>query len=83
MPLYDFACPACGARFEAQVPHGTLPPCQACGVEPTERVFSAFAGPFTVRPRGAEARRVDAARKTREDQRAERREQRRAQREHP
>jgi putative FmdB family regulatory protein len=83
MPLYDFACPACGERFEAMVPPGSTPPCPACGAEPAERVFSAFAGPFTLRPRGGEARRADAARKTREDQRTERREQRRQQREKP
>lgn len=77
MPLYDFKCPACGACFEAQVPHGQLPACPSCGAEDAERVFSAFAGPFTSGLRGAAARRSNATRHAREEQRRERREQRR------
>jgi putative FmdB family regulatory protein len=77
MPLYDFKCPACGTSFEAQVPHGQLPACPSCGTAGAERVFSAFAGPFTVGLRGAAARQSNAVRRAREEQRAERREQRR------
>jgi putative FmdB family regulatory protein len=77
MPLYEFKCAACGTSFEAQVPHGQQPACPCCGAAGAERVFSAFAGPFTVAPRGTAARRSDAARRAREERRAQRREQRR------
>jgi putative FmdB family regulatory protein len=73
MPLYDFACPSCGEHFEARVSVGELPTCPACGAGHTERVFSAFAGPFTLRPRGVAARRMEADRRARSEQRAERR----------
>jgi putative FmdB family regulatory protein len=77
MPLYDFRCRACGARFEANVPYGQSPPCPECGACEGERLVSPFAGPFTVGLRGAAARRSNALRHTREEQRRERREQRR------
>jgi len=77
MPLYDFKCVACGTSFEAQVPQGQLPACPGCGAGDAERVFSAFAGPFTVGLRGAAARQSNAARHAREEQRQERRAQRR------
>jgi putative FmdB family regulatory protein len=72
MPLYDFRCPSCDHRFEAQLPYGESPPCPACGHAEAERILSAFAGPFTVGLRGSAARRSDAKRSTREQQRAER-----------
>ena len=78
MPLYDFRCRACEARFEARMPHGELPACPACGRREAERVLTAFAGPFTVGMRGAAAKRSNALRRTREEQRRERREQRKA-----
>jgi putative FmdB family regulatory protein len=72
MPLYDFHCRACGERFEARVPYGEEPACPACGGPDTERVPAPFAGPFTVAPRGEAARRSNAARRVREEQRKER-----------
>ena len=72
MPLYDFRCPACEQHFEQQVPYGELPPCPACGHAETERMLSAFAGPFTVGMRGYAARQSNAKRAAREEQRAER-----------
>jgi putative FmdB family regulatory protein len=72
MPLYDFACRACGERFEARVSVDELPACPACGAGECERLPSAFAGPFTVGVRGRAARRSDAARRVREEQRRER-----------
>lgn len=81
MPLYDFRCHACQARFEARSSPDALPPCPACGAEATERLLSPFAGPFTLAPRGAAARRSNALRRVREEQRAERRDERRRQRE--
>jgi putative FmdB family regulatory protein len=81
MPLYDFRCHACGARFEARSSPEALPPCSECGSQQTERLLSPFAGPFTVAPRGIAARRSNASRRAREEQRAERKEERRRQRE--
>jgi putative FmdB family regulatory protein len=75
--LYDFRCPACGESFEARVSYGELPACPACGAPGSERVLSAFAGPFTVGLRGYAARRSNAARADREERRRERRAARR------
>ena len=72
MPLYDFRCAGCGERFEARVAHGEQPPCPACGQRDGERMLSGFAGPFTVGMRGYAARRSDAKRAAREEQRRER-----------
>jgi putative FmdB family regulatory protein len=81
MPLYDFRCDACGARFEARSSPDALAPCPECDSDATERLLSPFAGPFTVAPRGPAARRSDATRRVREEQRAERKEERRRHRE--
>jgi putative FmdB family regulatory protein len=43
VPLYEFDCCACGARFEEVVPAGCLAPCPACGGERVNRVFSQIA----------------------------------------
>jgi len=80
MPLYDFRCRACGQEFESRTPVGETAPCPACGSPETERVPSPFAGPFTVGMRGYVARRSNANRAAREEQRREAREQRRQQR---
>jgi putative FmdB family regulatory protein len=79
MPLYEFNCRTCGTRFEAHVQYELLPPCPVCGGPDVERLLSPFAGPFTVGLRGAAARRSNAVRLAREEQRRERREQRRQQ----
>jgi putative FmdB family regulatory protein len=78
MPNYDFECEACGERFEAMAPAGGTAPCPACGSTKVRRLFSPFAGPFTVGLRGRAAKRSNAKRATREEQRRERREARRA-----
>lgn len=80
MPLYDFHCHQCQERFEARAAPDELPGCPACGSAKTERLLSPFAGPFTVAPRGLAARRSNATRAAREEQRLERREERRRQR---
>jgi putative FmdB family regulatory protein len=77
MPLYDFACRRCNQRFEARVNEADRPSCPACGAAGAQRVLSAFAGPFTTRPYGLAAKRSEASRRAREEQRREQGEQRR------
>jgi putative FmdB family regulatory protein len=72
MPVYDFKCDRCGERFEAATRPGERPACPVCGAPDVERVYSAFAGPFKVGPRGLAARRSNATRAAREEQRLER-----------
>ena len=43
MPLYEFDCCVCGARFEQIVPAGCTSPCPACGGEQVNRAFSPIA----------------------------------------
>jgi putative FmdB family regulatory protein len=74
MPLYDYRCRSCGAGFDAQRAAGEPPPpCPRCGAPDADRVFTPFAGPFTIRPRGWRARKLEGERRAREQQRAERR----------
>ncbi|HWF55890.1 MAG TPA: zinc ribbon domain-containing protein [Solirubrobacteraceae bacterium] len=82
MPLYDFHCLACDCRFEAQVPYGELPSCPECGAARTEKLLAPFAGPFTVGVRGYAAKKSDATRAAREEQRAERKAERIERRKH-
>ncbi len=78
MPLYDFECEGCGAAFEAVAQAGGDAPCPHCGVMDVRRIYTAFSGPFTVGLRGTAAKRSNAQRAVREEQRRERREARRA-----
>jgi putative FmdB family regulatory protein len=71
MPLYDFRCRACGDQFEALVASTAQPPCPVCGAPDPERLLGSFAGPFTVGMRGAAAKRSNATRRAREEQRQE------------
>src|SRR5205085_6241493 len=71
VPLYDYRCRACGEGFEALAPVGASADCPRCGAPGAARVFTPFAGPFTVGLRGAAARRSNANRKAREEQRQE------------
>ncbi len=78
MPLYDFACPQCGNRFEARAGFDEPgPPCPVCGAADPERLISGFATSRSPALKGLEARRSDDSRRVREEQRAQRREQRR------
>ncbi|MGH2764256.1 MAG: FmdB family zinc ribbon protein [Thermoleophilaceae bacterium] len=45
MPLYEFDCAACGARFEEIVPAGCTVLCPGCGGERVSRTFSPIAPP--------------------------------------
>ena len=50
MPLFDFACKACGHEFEALVRPPAAPACPACGSGDLERLLSGFS--FSVRSDG-------------------------------
>jgi putative FmdB family regulatory protein len=69
VPLYDFACEACGAEFEAQAPAGETTACTACGSRDTRRLFRPIAPPAKIGLRGAAARRSNAQRAAREERR--------------
>jgi putative FmdB family regulatory protein len=72
VPLYEFDCVACGARFEEMVPAGAVAACPACGGERVRRAFSPIAPPrMPVGLTGRAARDSDARRKEREAQRKE------------
>jgi putative FmdB family regulatory protein len=71
VPLYDFRCQQCDELFEALVSSTERPVCPVCGAVDVQRVYS-FAGPFKVGPRGLAARRSNATRRAREEQRRER-----------
>jgi putative FmdB family regulatory protein len=63
MPLYDFACGACGAESELLVRGGATPVCPACGSETLERLPSLPAVRSSTTRDGAmrDARKRDAA----------------------
>ena len=82
MPLYDFACEACGAEFEANAPAGGTAPCPACGAATTRRLWRPIAPPPKFGLRGSAARESDARRADREVRKKEAfREERRRKRE--
>ncbi|MBA3261196.1 MAG: zinc ribbon domain-containing protein [Thermoleophilaceae bacterium] len=73
MPLYEFDCDACGARFEELVPPGATAPCPACGGERVRRVFSRIAEPgLPAGLQGKAAKESNARRGEREAQRKDR-----------
>lgn len=73
MPLYEFDCCICGARFEQVVPAGCAAPCPACGGERVNRVFSQIAARgVAVGMSGPAARDSDARRAQREAEKKER-----------
>jgi putative FmdB family regulatory protein len=68
MPIYEFRCPACEARFEALVAAGTVTEeCRECGAEGATRVMSAPAAtPRLVKSGAANRRQEDKNRRLRE-----------------
>jgi putative FmdB family regulatory protein len=61
MPLYEFECDECGARFEGLVAAGTSAvACHRCGSERTSRRYSAQAASFQLVKSSGEARRQEA-----------------------
>jgi putative FmdB family regulatory protein len=73
VPLYEFNCRTCGARFEEIVPAGCTAPCPACGGEQVQRAYSRIAPPrVPVGLTGKAAAESNARRAEREAQRKER-----------
>jgi putative FmdB family regulatory protein len=73
VPLYEFDCCACGARFEEVVPAGCTAPCPACGGERVNRAVSRIAaGGVAVGLSGAAAADSTARRAEREAAKKER-----------
>ena len=69
MPLYDFACDACGERFEERTEPGEAPPCPACGEGSARRLFTPIPPPPKLGLRGRAARESDGRRAEREAKR--------------
>lgn len=60
MPIYEFRCEACGARFEALVEAGTdAVECRQCGAAGARRAYSQLAAPFRLVKTRGEARRQE------------------------
>lgn len=71
MPIYEFECEACGARFEELIAAGVAVACRECGSERTRRLFSTVAPPGR-QPRGAGVRSDESRRREREAARQDR-----------
>lgn len=71
MPIYEFECEACGARFEELVRPGVEPACKECGSERARRIYSTVAPPGR-QPRGAKVRADESRRREREAARQDR-----------
>jgi putative FmdB family regulatory protein len=71
MPIYEFECEACGARFEELVRAGAEATCKECGSERTRRRYSTVAPPGR-QPRGAKVRSDESRRGEREAARQDR-----------
>jgi putative FmdB family regulatory protein len=82
VPLYEFRCPRCSARFEALTAPAETPPCPSCGAAGPDRLFSPISRPLKLGLRGRAARRSDALRRVREERRREERARRQDERAH-
>lgn len=72
MPIYEFECEECGARFEELVAaDAAAPVCEACGSARTSRLLSNVSPPSR-QPRGAAVRSDESRRREREAARGER-----------
>ncbi|HEU4598683.1 MAG TPA: zinc ribbon domain-containing protein [Solirubrobacterales bacterium] len=71
MPIYEFECEECGARFEELVAAGSAAACRACGSERARRLYSEVSPPGR-QPRGAAVRSDESRRRERESARQER-----------
>jgi putative FmdB family regulatory protein len=60
VPIYEFECSECGARFEVLVAAGTVDVgCPDCGAQGTRRLYSAPGAPFNLVKTPAETRRQE------------------------
>lgn len=71
MPIYEFECERCGARFEELVRAGVEIACKECGSARTRRRYSTVAPPGR-QPRGAGVRSDESRRREREAARQDR-----------
>jgi putative FmdB family regulatory protein len=72
MPIYEFECEECGARFEELVAAGAEGvPCAECGATRTRRLMSSVSPPGR-QPRGAKVRSNESMRGEREAARKDR-----------
>jgi len=71
MPIYEFECEGCGARFEELVGAGAAAACPTCGSERTRRLYSQVSPPGR-QPRGAGVRSGESQRREREAARQDR-----------
>lgn len=72
MPIYEFECGECGARFEDLVAAAAPPPaCPECGAARTRRLISNVSPPGR-QPRGAAVRSGESRRREREAARQDR-----------
>ncbi|HEX8752155.1 MAG TPA: zinc ribbon domain-containing protein [Solirubrobacterales bacterium] len=72
MPIYEFECEECGARFEDLIAAGSgSVACLSCGSLRTRRLMSAVSPPGR-QPRGAGVRSDESRRREREAARGER-----------
>ena len=72
MPIYEFECGKCGARFEELVAAGASEvACEACGSTRTRRLISPVSPPGR-QPRGAAVRSDESRRREREAARQDR-----------
>ena len=73
MPIYEFQCEQCGARFEELVPGGTeSAPCAECGSAGARRAIPSSISPPGRLPRGPAVRDSESRRREREAARSER-----------
>ena len=72
MPIYEFDCQKCGARFEELISAGAKAPCPQCKSFEVERRWSTIGeGRVPVGLFGKAAARSNAERKNREEKRRE------------
>ncbi len=72
MPIYEFECEGCGARFEELVAVDSAgPACPSCGAERARRLLSSVSPPGR-QPRGAGVRSDESRRREREGARQDR-----------
>lgn len=71
MPIYEFECEECGARFEELIAADAAAACPSCGSERTRLLLSTVSPPGR-QPRGAGVRSDESRRRERESARQER-----------